>query len=220
MPIDVRRELNDGLDFTLVDGLHRLRAECLDRVRPDTIIVFDTHWFTTFEHVVSGHDRRTGIYTSDELPRGMSQMPYDFIQGNLMEYHHCEYKTLFVCQVFSNYIQNNSLNLSLQGCSFRSNFPGLILHHLFKKVALLRGGKLVQGNSLPPLMTSDHHCHIDGEFVRPGGKFAVTTEIRKMFHQGDQSVLRTIFGQLQDLIPASPSKVAQIAAEKIKGSTQ
>jgi 3,4-dihydroxyphenylacetate 2,3-dioxygenase len=78
MSIDVRRELNDGLDFTLVDGLHRLRAECLDRVRPDTIVVFDTHWFTTFEHVVSGHDRRSGIYTSDELPRGMAQMPYDF----------------------------------------------------------------------------------------------------------------------------------------------
>ncbi len=78
MSIDVRRELNHGLDFTLVDGLHRLRAECLDRVRPDTIVVFDTHWFTTFEHVVSGHDRRSGIYTSDELPRGMAQMPYDF----------------------------------------------------------------------------------------------------------------------------------------------
>ena len=78
MSIDVRRELNAGLDFTLVDGLHRLRAECLDRVRPDTIVVFDTHWFTTFEHVVSGHDRRSGIYTSDELPRGMAQMPYDF----------------------------------------------------------------------------------------------------------------------------------------------
>jgi 3,4-dihydroxyphenylacetate 2,3-dioxygenase len=78
MSIDVRRELNGGLDFTLVDGLHRLRAECLDRVRPDTIVVFDTHWFTTFEHVVSGHDRRSGIYTSDELPRGMAQMPYDF----------------------------------------------------------------------------------------------------------------------------------------------
>jgi 3,4-dihydroxyphenylacetate 2,3-dioxygenase len=81
MPVEVRRALNDGLDTTLVDGLHRLRAECLDRVRPDTIVVFDTHWFTTFEHVVSGHQRRHGRFTSDELPRGMAQMPYDY-QGD------------------------------------------------------------------------------------------------------------------------------------------
>ena len=40
--------------------------------------MFDTHWFTTFEFVVTSHDRRTGKYTSDELPRGMSQVPYDF----------------------------------------------------------------------------------------------------------------------------------------------
>jgi len=36
-----------------------------------------THWFTTIEHIVSGHDRREGLFTSDELPRGMSQVPYD-----------------------------------------------------------------------------------------------------------------------------------------------
>ena len=78
MPEDVRRELNEGIDTSLVAGLHRLRAECLDRLRPDTVVVFDTHWFTTFEHVVSGHDRRAGLFTSDELPRGMAQMPYDY----------------------------------------------------------------------------------------------------------------------------------------------
>jgi aromatic ring-opening dioxygenase catalytic subunit (LigB family) len=49
-----------------------------DRLDPDTVVVFDTHWFTTFEFVISSHARRAGRYTSDELPRGMSQMPYDF----------------------------------------------------------------------------------------------------------------------------------------------
>lgn len=77
MPEAIRRELNDGDDFSLVEGLHRLRAECLDRLKADTIVVFDTHWFTTVEHVVSSHERRTGKFTSDELPRGMSQVPYD-----------------------------------------------------------------------------------------------------------------------------------------------
>ena len=77
LPEDVRRELNDGEETSLVPGLHRLRAECLDRLGADTFVVFDTHWFTLVEMVVTAHGRRTGLFTSDELPRGMSAMPYD-----------------------------------------------------------------------------------------------------------------------------------------------
>ena len=75
---DDRRALNGGVDTTLHSGLHRLRSERLDAVRADTVVVIDTHWFTTAEHVVAAHKRRAGKYTSDELPRGMRQMPYDF----------------------------------------------------------------------------------------------------------------------------------------------
>jgi 3,4-dihydroxyphenylacetate 2,3-dioxygenase len=77
LPQEVRLELNNGKDFSIVEGLHRLRTEQLDRVAPDSIIVFDTHWYTTFEHIVTAHARRTGRYTSDELPRGNPAMPYD-----------------------------------------------------------------------------------------------------------------------------------------------
>lgn len=63
---------------TLVEGLHRLRREKFDPAPIDTVIVFDTHWFTTVEHVMASHDRRTGVYTSEELPRGMRQVAYDF----------------------------------------------------------------------------------------------------------------------------------------------
>jgi 3,4-dihydroxyphenylacetate 2,3-dioxygenase len=73
-----RRELNAGQEISLVPGLQRLRRDVFDRLDPDTVVVFDTHWFTTFEFVISSHARRAGRYTSDELPRGMSQMPYDF----------------------------------------------------------------------------------------------------------------------------------------------
>ena len=73
-----RRELNAGQEISLVPGLERLRREVFDPLDPDTVVVFDTHWFTTFEFVVSAHARRSGRYTSDELPRGMSQRPYDF----------------------------------------------------------------------------------------------------------------------------------------------
>ncbi|MGA0238079.1 MAG: catechol 1,2-dioxygenase [Acidimicrobiales bacterium] len=77
LPEAVRRAMNDGEDTTLVGGLHRLRDEKLAPLGADTIVVIDTHWFTTIEHVVASHDRRTGMYTSEELPRGMCQMPYD-----------------------------------------------------------------------------------------------------------------------------------------------
>jgi len=77
MPPEERRQLNDGEDFSLCAGLERLRTERLDELRPDVIVVFDTHWFSTFEHVCAAHERRSGLFTSDELPRGMRQMPYD-----------------------------------------------------------------------------------------------------------------------------------------------
>ncbi len=78
LPRQVRYELNEGKEISLVPGLRRLRTEVLDVVSPDTIVIFDTHWHTTVEHVFSSHARRSGKYTSEELPRGISQLPYDF----------------------------------------------------------------------------------------------------------------------------------------------
>lgn len=77
LPEGVRREIYEGGDTTLIDGFYRMREEVLDELKPDTIIVFDTHWGTLIELVVTAHDRRTGKYTSEELPRGMCQVPYD-----------------------------------------------------------------------------------------------------------------------------------------------
>jgi 3,4-dihydroxyphenylacetate 2,3-dioxygenase len=79
MPEADRRELNHGDDTTLVAGLHELRAAKLDHVDADLVVVIDGHWATTVEFVVAAHERRTGLYTSEELPRGMSQMPYDLV---------------------------------------------------------------------------------------------------------------------------------------------
>jgi 3,4-dihydroxyphenylacetate 2,3-dioxygenase len=77
MPEDDRKRLNNGQDLSLVEGLERLRSKRLDKLNPETVVVIDTHWFTTVEHIITAHDRRKGIFTSDELPRGMSQVPYD-----------------------------------------------------------------------------------------------------------------------------------------------
>jgi 3,4-dihydroxyphenylacetate 2,3-dioxygenase len=77
LPEEVRLEINEGKEITLVPGLRRIKSECLDRLQPDAVIVFDTHWESTFEHIVTSHERRQGKFTSHELPRGMKQIPYD-----------------------------------------------------------------------------------------------------------------------------------------------
>ena len=78
LPEQIRRELNHGEDTTLVPGLQRLRREVFDVLDYDTVVVLDSHWATTVEWVVTAHDRRSGLFTSEELPRGMSRRPYDF----------------------------------------------------------------------------------------------------------------------------------------------
>jgi aromatic ring-opening dioxygenase catalytic subunit (LigB family) len=78
LPEEIRRELNNGEDSTLVSGLHQLRREVFDTVDYDTVVVLDSHWATTVEFVVTAQSRRQGLFTSEELPRGMSQRPYDF----------------------------------------------------------------------------------------------------------------------------------------------
>ncbi|WP_458317411.1 DODA-type extradiol aromatic ring-opening family dioxygenase [Mycolicibacterium brisbanense] len=77
LPEKIRRELNNGEDTTLVSGLQQLRREVFDVIDYDTVVVLDSHWATTVEFVVTAHDRRTGLFTSEELPRGMTQRPYD-----------------------------------------------------------------------------------------------------------------------------------------------
>jgi 3,4-dihydroxyphenylacetate 2,3-dioxygenase len=78
LPESTRRELDNGNDTTLVAGLRQLREEVFEVLDYDTVVVLDSHWATTVEFVVTAHERRSGLFTSDELPRGMTQRPYDF----------------------------------------------------------------------------------------------------------------------------------------------
>ena len=78
LPEDVRRSLNNGEDTTLVAGLQQLRREVFDVLDYDTVVVLDSHWATTVEFVVTAQDRRSGLFTSEELPRGMTRRHYDF----------------------------------------------------------------------------------------------------------------------------------------------
>ncbi|KUF13247.1 MULTISPECIES: 3,4-dihydroxyphenylacetate 2,3-dioxygenase [Streptomyces] len=78
LPEETRLELNEGKEISLVTGLGQLRQEVFERDDYDTVVVLDSHWATTVEFVVTAQDRRSGLYTSEELPRGMCRMPYDF----------------------------------------------------------------------------------------------------------------------------------------------
>ncbi|ALG11512.1 3,4-dihydroxyphenylacetate 2,3-dioxygenase [Kibdelosporangium phytohabitans] len=78
LPEAVRLELNEGKEITLVTGLRQLREDVFDTLDYDTVIVMDSHWATTVEFVVTAQNRRAGLFTSEELPRGMCRMHYDF----------------------------------------------------------------------------------------------------------------------------------------------
>ncbi len=81
LPEAVRYDLNGGKEISLVPGLKRLRKDIFETLDYDTVVVLDSHWATTVEFVVTSHAERSGLFTSEELPRGMSQIPYAF-KGN------------------------------------------------------------------------------------------------------------------------------------------
>jgi 3,4-dihydroxyphenylacetate 2,3-dioxygenase len=78
LPPETRRELNEGKEISLVPGLRQLRADVFETLDYDTVVVLDSHWFTTVEFVVTAQDRRAGLFTAEELPRGMCRIPYDW----------------------------------------------------------------------------------------------------------------------------------------------
>jgi 3,4-dihydroxyphenylacetate 2,3-dioxygenase len=72
-----RVKLGGGRDTTLATGFASVR-ERLDSVGADTLLIVDTHWFTTFEHVLAGQANHRGFYTSEEVPRVICDLEFDY----------------------------------------------------------------------------------------------------------------------------------------------
>lgn len=72
-----RIEMGNGLDTDLIEGYVRLRKK-IDQAEPDTLVIFDTHWFTSGRHIVAGAPHYRGIYTSNEMPWILHDIPYDY----------------------------------------------------------------------------------------------------------------------------------------------
>ncbi len=67
----------NGADSDLIAGYGRMRKK-LDALKPDVLMIFDTHWFTTGYHLVDGGAHYSGRYTSDEMPWYLHGVPYDY----------------------------------------------------------------------------------------------------------------------------------------------
>ena len=74
---EFRRLLGAGADSDLIAGYARLR-ERIAAVKPDVVLIFDTHWFTTGYHLIDGGAHYSGTYISDEMPWYLNGVPYDY----------------------------------------------------------------------------------------------------------------------------------------------
>ncbi|WP_322040176.1 extradiol ring-cleavage dioxygenase [Burkholderia diffusa] len=75
---DFRIRMGDGADSDLIAGFERVRAQ-IEAVEADTIVIFDTHWFTTGFHLIDGGARYRGTYISDEMPWYLYGQQYDYL---------------------------------------------------------------------------------------------------------------------------------------------
>lgn len=74
---EFRRAMGAGEDSDLIAGYARLR-EKIAAARPDVVLIFDSHWFTTGYHLVDGGAHYRGSYISDEMPWYLHGVPYDY----------------------------------------------------------------------------------------------------------------------------------------------
>lgn len=78
---DKRKEYMKDKVTTFYESLTDMYEKKIKHLDFDTFFVFDTHWWTTLEYIINGHDALKGRYTSDEIPWMISDVPYDY-KGN------------------------------------------------------------------------------------------------------------------------------------------
>lgn len=66
-----------GCRQAAIDGHHEIDRRCRE-LGVDTIVVFDTHWLVNSDYHINCGPHFKGVYTSNELPHFISNMPYEF----------------------------------------------------------------------------------------------------------------------------------------------
>ncbi|BDT68729.1 hypothetical protein os1_29160 [Comamonadaceae bacterium OS-1] len=74
---EFRRLMGNGDDSDLIPGYARLRRK-IAAARPDVVVIFDSHWFTTGYHLVDGAAHYAGNYISEEMPWYLHGVPYAY----------------------------------------------------------------------------------------------------------------------------------------------
>ncbi|HEX5683271.1 MAG TPA: extradiol ring-cleavage dioxygenase [Ideonella sp.] len=74
---EFRRLMGAGEDSDLIAGYARMRDR-IGAAKPDVVVVFDSHWFTTGYHLIDAGARYQGMYVSDEMPWYLHGVPYDY----------------------------------------------------------------------------------------------------------------------------------------------
>ncbi|HEX8415809.1 MAG TPA: hypothetical protein VF637_18290 [Sphingomicrobium sp.] len=74
---DFRVNMGAGSDSDLIAGFARLRAR-IDAVKPDVVVILDSHWFTTGFHLYDAGEQYSGNYVSDEMPWYLYDQPYNY----------------------------------------------------------------------------------------------------------------------------------------------
>ena len=74
---EFRVQMGAGVDSDLVAGAARVRAR-IDALKPDVLVIFDTHWLTTGYHLYDAGARYAGDYLSDEMPWYLYGQSYDY----------------------------------------------------------------------------------------------------------------------------------------------
>lgn len=68
---------NKGCRQAAIDGHREIGQRCRD-LGVDTIVVFDVHWLVNSEYHVNCAPNFKGVYTSNELPHFISNLPYEY----------------------------------------------------------------------------------------------------------------------------------------------
>lgn len=76
-PEAFRIKMGAGADSDLIAGFARLRAR-IAAANADTVVIFDTHWFTTGYHLFDAGAHYKGVYVSDEMPWYLHGQNYDY----------------------------------------------------------------------------------------------------------------------------------------------
>jgi 3,4-dihydroxyphenylacetate 2,3-dioxygenase len=68
---------NKGCRQAAIDGHHEIGRRCR-ALGVDTIVVFDVHGLVNSEYLINCGPKFSGVYTSNELPHFISNMPYEY----------------------------------------------------------------------------------------------------------------------------------------------